>query len=110
MRCLLIKIAAKQKMKRFYLICVQPTLLGEYCVVRIHGRSQRAPRRSERVLPPLPYERAEEAQRAAERLVERRKKRGYVEDGQQPVEGGTNYDDPGATGPTPYADPPGSGA
>lgn len=69
----------------------------------------RAPRRSERVLLPLPYESAEEAQRVAEELVERRKKRGYVEDGQQPVEGGTNHDDPGATESAPCTDPPGSG-
>ena len=75
MRYLLIKIDPKQNMKRFYLICVQPTLLGEHCVVRIHGRIGR----SERILPPLPYSTAEAAQQAAAQLAERRRKRGYVD-------------------------------
>jgi hypothetical protein len=38
MRCLLVKIDPQQNMQRYYLIWVQPTLLGEHCVIRIHGR------------------------------------------------------------------------
>lgn len=72
MRYLLIKIDPEQNMKRYYLICIQPTLLGEHCVVRIHGRIGY----SERILPPVPYESAEAAQLAVEQLVERRKKQG----------------------------------
>jgi predicted DNA-binding WGR domain protein len=53
--------------------------------------------RSERILPPLPYESADAAQSAAEQLVERRKKRGYVKADRQPAEGVTNHDDHGAT-------------
>lgn len=75
MRYLLIKINPEQNMKRYYLIWVQPTLLGEHCVVRVHGRIGY----SERILPPLTYASAEVAQLAVEQLVERRKKRGYVE-------------------------------
>jgi len=75
MRYLLIKIDPQQNMKRFYLIYVQPTLLGEHCVVRVHGRIGR----SERILPPLSYESAEAAQHAAAQLAERRRKRGYVD-------------------------------
>ena len=105
MRYLLIKIDPTLNMKRYYLICVQPTLLGEHCVVRIHGRIGY----SERILPPLPYESAEAAQGAAEQLGKRKRKRGYAEDGQQ-QEGATNHDDSGATDTTPCADIPSSGA
>ena len=71
----LTKIDPACNMKRFYCVTIQPTLLGDYCVVRIIGRLGR----SARLLPPVLCLDAATAQVAGERLVERKKRRGYVE-------------------------------
>lgn len=84
MRRLLIKIDQDQNMKRYYLITVQSTLLGEHCLVRVYGRIGR----SEHILPPLPYESAKAAQCAVEQLAARKKKRGYVETALRSTEDG----------------------
>lgn len=63
-----------RNMKRFYLVSVQSTLIGEYCVVRMIGRIGS----SVRILPPLVFPSAATAQQAAEQLVARKKRRGYT--------------------------------
>lgn len=69
----LTKIDPTANMRRFYSVTVQATLLGEFCLIRRMGRIGR----SVRILPPVVFVDAEAAQRAAERLVARKKRRGY---------------------------------
>lgn len=73
----LTKIDIDHNMKRFYLVTVQPTILGDYCLVRTMGRIGR----STRILPPLVYQDEAMATTAAERLVARKKRRGYIASG-----------------------------
>lgn len=47
----LTKIDIDHNMKRFYLVTVQPTILGDYCLVRTMGRIGRRTR----ILPPVVY-------------------------------------------------------
>lgn len=70
----LTKIDPTRNMRRFYLVSVAPTLLGEHCLNRTMGRIGS----STRHLPPVIYVSEEAAQRAMERLVARKKRRGYV--------------------------------
>lgn len=70
----LIKINPARNMRRFYLVSVAPTLLGEHCLIRTMGRIGS----SARHLPPVVCVSEAAARRAAERLVARKKRRGYV--------------------------------
>lgn len=71
----LTKIDPKRNMKRYYSVTIQPTILGPCCLVRIHGRIGG----STRILPPVTYASEPSAQIALERLVARKKRRGYTE-------------------------------
>lgn len=71
----LTKIDPTRNMKRFYSAGIQPTILGACCLVRMHGRIGG----STRVLPPVSYVSSPAAQIALERLVARKKRRGYTE-------------------------------
>lgn len=69
----LTKIDASRNAKRFYLVSVGPTILGKHCLIRTIGRIGN----STRHLPPVVYTDEPAAQRALERLVARKKRRGY---------------------------------
>lgn len=71
----LTKVDPSRNMKRFYSVTIQPTFLGACCLVRIHGRIGK----SSRLLPPIVCTDEAAASRAAERLVARKKRRGYTE-------------------------------
>jgi len=71
----LTKIDPSRNAKRFYLVNVGPTLLGQWCLIRTMGRIGS----SVRTLPPVVCTDEAAAQRAAERLVARKKRRGYTE-------------------------------
>lgn len=71
----LTKIDPERNMKRYYRVMVQPSILGEWCLVRAYGRIGR----SERVMPPVVCVDEAAAVTAAERLAARKKRRGYVE-------------------------------
>ena len=75
MKYYLTKIQTATNMRRYYLIAVQATLLGEFCVVREYGRIGGFMR----VLSPIEYPNIDEALRQAQRFVEKRKRRGYHE-------------------------------
>lgn len=70
----LTKIDAVRNMRRFYFATIQPTFLGHCCLVRIYGRIGR----SAHVLPPVVFGDPATAQLALERLVARKRRRGYV--------------------------------
>lgn len=70
----LTKIDPSINARRFYLVSVGPTLLGEHCLIRTMGRIGT----SVRTLPPVVLASEEEARRVAERLVAKKKRRGYV--------------------------------
>lgn len=70
----LTKIDPSRNRRRYYIVTVQATLLGAWCLVRMHGRIAG----STRVLPPIRYASPPAAQLALERLVARKKRRGYV--------------------------------
>lgn len=71
----LTKVDPERNMKRYYRVMVQTTILGEWCLVRAYGRIGR----SERIMPPVVCADEAAATRAAERLVARKKRRGYTE-------------------------------
>lgn len=71
----LTKINPARNMRRFYLVNVAPTLLGEHCLIRTLGRIGS----STRHLPPVVCTSEAAARRAMERLVARKKRRGYTE-------------------------------
>ena len=70
----LTKIDPRRNMRRFYPVSVAPTLLGEHCLIRTMGRIGS----STRHLPPVVCVDERAARRAMERLVARKKRRGYV--------------------------------
>ena len=76
----LTRINPARNEQRYYVLCVAPTLLGEHCIIRIHGRLGRY----QRTLPPLIYPDAATAQRFVTRLLQRRLKRGYLLQNCQP--------------------------
>lgn len=69
----LIKIDPAINARRFYVVSVQDTFLGRWCVVRIHGRIGRSCRASA----PVPCESKAEALALAEQVIARKKRRGY---------------------------------
>ena len=71
----LTKIDSARNERRYYLIAVQATILGQWCVVCVHGRIDR----SARPLPPIPCADEPAAQQLAERIEQRKHRRGYVE-------------------------------
>lgn len=70
----LTKIDPSRNARRYYLVRVGPTVLGEHCLIRTMGRIGR----STRHLPPVVCTNEAAARRALERLVARKKRRGYV--------------------------------
>jgi predicted DNA-binding WGR domain protein len=74
----LTKRDAALNVQRYYLVCVGPTLLGEYSVTREWGRIAGHSRR----MTPATFASDGEALRHAQQLVRRKLKRGYVGDGQ----------------------------
>ena len=77
----LTKVDPERNMKRYYRVMVQTTTLGEWCLVRAYGRIGR----SERVMPPVVCVDEAAAVTAAARLVARKKRRGYIENGRTGV-------------------------
>lgn len=71
--CYLTRIDPQHNQKRFYLIEVGPTLIGEHCLIRIHGRLGAW----SKPLPPIPYSTEAEAIQAADKLLQKRLRRGY---------------------------------
>mgnify|MGYP000166692556 CR=1 FL=1 len=78
----LTKVNPERNMKRFYSVTIQPTILGGCCLVRMHGRIGG----STRVLPPVVYTSPPAAQVALERLVARKKRRGYKDRTNFPID------------------------
>jgi len=74
----LTKIDPKRNMRRFYLVSVAPTILGQHCLIRTMGRIGGRIGSSARHLPPVVCVDERAAHRAMERLVARKKRRGYV--------------------------------
>jgi predicted DNA-binding WGR domain protein len=71
---LLIKVDPEAHIDRWYLIVVQPTLLDKSAVICAWGSRRTAYQRS-RI---FPVATAEEAHALAQKLIEKRIKRGYV--------------------------------
>lgn len=71
---LLRRIDPARNMARFYAIAVLPTLFGTLCIVRRWGRI--GSRGRERI---DLFERAAEAERAFDRLLRAKRRRGYVD-------------------------------
>lgn len=69
----LTKIDPHTNARRFYLVSVQDTFLGRWCVARAHGRIGR----SCRPLPPIPCADEAAAVALAEKMVRRKLRRGY---------------------------------
>lgn len=76
----LTKIDPTRNTRRYYLVSVGPTILGEHCLIRTIGRIGS----STRHLPPVVCVSEAAAQRAMERLVARKKRRGYTPNGVAP--------------------------
>ena len=76
----LTRINPARNEQRYYFLYVAPTLLGEHCIIRIHGRLGH----HQHTLPPLIYPDATTAQRAVVILLQRRLKRGYLLQNCQP--------------------------
>lgn len=70
----LTKIDPTRNVRRYYLVSVGTTVLGEHCLIRTIGRIGS----STRHLPPVVCTDEAAAQRAMERLVARKKRRGYT--------------------------------
>ncbi|MEZ4867691.1 MAG: WGR domain-containing protein [Caldilineaceae bacterium] len=73
MPILLTRIDSATNARRFYLIAVAPTLLGDHCLIRIHGRIGVW----QHTLAPIPFPTSEATHQAAHQLVQKRLKRGY---------------------------------
>ena len=71
----LVKIDPAINARRYYVIAVQATILGQWCVVCVHGRIDR----SARPLPPIPCADEPAARQLAERIEQHKRRRGYVE-------------------------------
>lgn len=71
--CYLTRIDHQRNQKRFYLIDIGPSFLGNYCLIRIHGRLGRW----QKELPPIPYPTEAAAIHAADKLLRKRLRRGY---------------------------------
>lgn len=69
----LTKLDPAKNARRFYLVSVQNTFLGRWCVARAHGRLGR----SCRPLSPIPCADEATAVALAEKLVQRKIRRGY---------------------------------
>lgn len=76
----LVRINPARNERRYYLIAVQSTILGQWCVVCVHGRIDR----SARPLPPIPCADEPAALALAERIEQRKRRRGYVPAGMNP--------------------------
>lgn len=71
--CYLTKINPQENQRRFYLIDVRPTLIGDHCLIRVHGRIGGW----SKPLLPIPYPTEAEAIVAADKLLQKRLRRGY---------------------------------
>jgi predicted DNA-binding WGR domain protein len=71
----LTRINAELNERRYYLVSVCPSLLGEHSVLREWGRIGGHRRRME----PVPFSTEDEALQYAVQLVQRKCKRGYIE-------------------------------
>ena len=69
----LTKIDPQCNCRRYYLLGVQPTLLGEHCLIRQWGRIGG----HMHTLPPEPFPDTVQAHRQVNRLLQQKLKRGY---------------------------------
>lgn len=70
----LTRIDQHRNQRRFYFIQIGPTLLGDHCLIRIHGRMGHW----QKTLPPVPYPDETAAIQAADKLLRKRLRRGYI--------------------------------
>lgn len=75
--CYLTRINHQRNQQRFYVIDVGPSFLGDYCLIRIHGRGPSGRGCWQRALPPVPYPTEAAAIHAADKLLRKRLRRGY---------------------------------
>lgn len=70
----LVRIDPARNERRFYMVVIQPTFLGAWCVVRVHGRIDA----SSRTLPPIECPSPEAAQSLADFFIGWKLRRGYT--------------------------------